>query len=189
VANVATWPKRRLAGLTAANVVNFCGGAMQLGVVSDTHGHIGSTTAAVRILAREKIDTVLHCGDIGSPSIVPLFAGFSAHFVFGNVDHDEGALSQAIEESGQTCHGRFGSLILAGWKVAWLHSDDHELFEETVESGDWDLVCYGHTHVAEQHLERRTLVLNPGALFRASPRTLAIVDLADMQIRHIAVES
>lgn len=162
--------------------------AMELGIVSDTHGHIGSTTAAVRILAREKIDTVLHCGDIGSPAIIPLFHGFSAHFVFGNVDHDEGVLAQAIEESGQTCHARFGSLVLADRKIAWLHSDDHDLFNETINSGDWDLVCYGHTHVPEQHWERQTLVLNPGALFRAKPHTLAVVNLASLQVRHIIIE-
>jgi putative phosphoesterase len=162
---------------------------MQIGVVSDTHGHVGFTSAAVRILKRERISTVLHCGDIGSPAIVPLFAGFSAHFVFGNVDHDEGALAQAIAEAGQTCHGRFGSLDLAGRKIAWLHSDDHDLFEETVASGKWDLVCYGHTHVAEQHRVGQTLVLNPGALYRANPRTIALVELDDLEVRRIVVES
>jgi uncharacterized protein len=162
---------------------------MQIGVVSDTHGHLGSTAEAVRILKSEKISTLLHCGDIGSAAIVPLFAGLSAHFVFGNVDQDEGSLAQAIEDSGQVCHGRFGSLELAGRKIAWLHSDDHYLFEETIASGNWDLVCYGHTHDAEQHRAGPTLVLNPGALFRANPRTIAVVDLTDMQARHIVVAS
>jgi uncharacterized protein len=161
---------------------------MRIAVVSDTHGHVGSTTAAVRMLAKQKIAAIVHCGDIGSPAIIPLFAGWPAHFVFGNVDHDEGALARAIEEAGQVCHGRFGPLELAGRKIAVIHSDDRDLFDETVSSGEWDLVCYGHTHVAEQHRVGRTLVLNPGALYRAIPHTFAVVDLETLQAVHVTVE-
>jgi putative phosphoesterase len=160
---------------------------MRIGVVSDTHGHIGFTTAAVRLLEQHQISTVLHCGDLGSRAIVPLFASWPTHFVFGNVDGDEAALAQSIRDCGQTCHWRFGSLDLAGRKIAWLHSDDRELFEETINSGEWDLVCYGHTHVAEQHQAGRTLVLNPGALFRANPKTIAVVDLEDLSATHLTV--
>ena len=151
---------------------------MRIGVVSDTHGNIGSAGAAARQLAALDVAAVLHCGDIGSREIVPLFAAWPAHFVFGNVDHNEGELARAIVEAGQTCHGHFGRLELAGRQIAFLHSDDRDLFEQTASSGEWDLVCYGHTHAAEQHRTGRTLVLNPGALFRATPRTFAVVDLS-----------
>lgn len=161
---------------------------MRLGIVSDTHGHLESARAAVRVLNSEQVDAVLHCGDIGSPEVVALFAAWPTHFVFGNVDYDEGELSQAIEAAGQTCHGRFGALELAARKIAFLHSDDRELFEQTIESGEWDLLCYGHTHIPEQHKAGRTLVLNPGALYRAKPKTLAIVDLATLTAVHLPVE-
>jgi putative phosphoesterase len=160
---------------------------MKIGVVSDTHGHLGSTTAAVRLLQQHDVSRVLHCGDLGSPDVVPLFAPWPTDFVFGNVDYNEGELSRTIEDCGQTCHVRFGSLELAGRQIAWLHSDDRDLFETTIRSGDWDLVCYGHTHVAEQHRVGLTLVLNPGALFRANPRTIAIVDLANFTAIHLPV--
>jgi putative phosphoesterase len=160
---------------------------MKIGVVSDTHGHLGSTTAAVGLLQQEDISVVLHCGDLGSPDVVPLFAPWPTHFVFGNVDYDAAELIQAIEDCGQTCHTEFGSLELAGRQIAWLHSDNRDLFEKTIRSGDWDLVCYGHTHVAEQHRVGRTLVLNPGALYRANPRTIAIVDLGNLTAVHLPV--
>lgn len=162
---------------------------MRIGVVSDTHGHVGSTGAALRLLAREEVAAVLHCGDIGSPAVIPLFSQWPTHFVFGNVDDNEGELARTIEAAGQTSHGRFGSLELAGRKIALLHSDDRDLFEETVSSGDYDLVCYGHTHVAEQHRVGRTLVLNPGALFRATPHTFAVVDLATLAVTLRQAES
>jgi len=161
---------------------------MRIAVVSDTHGHVGATTAAVRLLAGLKVAAVVHCGDIGSPAIIPLFSGWPGHFVFGNVDQNEGELARAIVQAGQVCHGRFGKLKLAGRAIAVLHSDDRDLFDETVNSGEWDLVCYGHTHVAEQYRVGRTLVLNPGALFRATPHTLAVVDLATLKATHLTVE-
>lgn len=160
---------------------------MLIGVVSDTHGHVEYTRAAIRILEGLGVELVLHCGDIGSPAIVPLFAQWPTHFVFGNVDYDTESLRAAIEAAGQTCHHRFGELELAGKKVAFLHSDDGLLFDETIAGGKFDLVCYGHTHEAEQHLQGPTLVLNPGALYRATPHTLATVEFPGLQAVHRTV--
>jgi uncharacterized protein len=160
---------------------------MRIGVVSDTHGHLGSTTTAVGLLKQAGVSAVLHCGDIGSAAIVPLFSPWPTHFVFGNVDDDEESLVEAIRAAGQTCHGRFGNLTLGDRKIAFLHSDDVERFTDTIASGTYDLVCYGHTHAAEQHREGNTLVLNPGALYRASPRMIALVDLPELHIEHVTV--
>jgi putative phosphoesterase len=150
---------------------------MLLGVLSDTHGHIANTQAAVRMLESLQVDTVLHCGDIGSASIPSLLENWPTHYVFGNVDYNETELRDAILKSGHQCHHRFGEIELAGKKIALLHSHDAKLFEKTIRSGRFDLVCYGHTHQAEQHLEGQTLVLNPGAVYRATPHSLAVVEL------------
>jgi putative phosphoesterase len=133
------------------------------------------------------VDAVLHCGDIGSPDIVPLFAQWPTHFVFGNVDYDVHVLRAAIDAAGQTCHGLCGDLILAGARVGFLHGHDGKLFEKMIASGDWQLICYGHTHVAERHQEGPTWVLNPGALYRADPHSLAVVDLPDLEIHQITL--
>ncbi|MSR59682.1 MAG: metallophosphoesterase [Planctomycetaceae bacterium] len=160
---------------------------MRIAVVSDTHGHVGNTTAAVHLIQKQDVQAVLHCGDIGSPAIIPLFAAWPTHFVFGNVDHDAQRLAATITAAGQTCHERFGSVCFDGIQIAFLHSDDLSRFAATIDSGDYNLVCYGHTHVAEQHRVKDTLVLNPGALFRATPHTLAIVDLPRLDVKHLAV--
>ena len=154
---------------------------MLLGVISDTHGRVTNTLAAVRMLESLEVDEVVHCGDIDSPAIPPLLAGWPTHFVFGNCDHDQDELRTAIQQAGLTCHGRFGSIVLGRRRIALVHSDDQRTFRRAVESGEYDLVCYGHTHQAESHHVRKTLVLNPGALHRATPHTLAVVDLAKLQ--------
>jgi putative phosphoesterase len=160
---------------------------MQVAVVSDTHSHVEYTRQATRVLESLEVDAVVHCGDIGSPAIVPLFARWAAHFVFGNVDQDEDGLRWAIEQAGQTCHGRFGDIELGGRKIAFLHGDDAERLVGSIDSQRFDLVCYGHTHRAEHHRQDRTLVLNPGALYRATPHSFAVVDLSSMDVTQITL--
>ena len=57
---------------------------MIIGIVSDTHGHVEFARPAMRMLESCQVELVIHCGDIGSPEIVELFAPWPAHFVFGN---------------------------------------------------------------------------------------------------------
>jgi putative phosphoesterase len=154
---------------------------MRIGVISDTHGHAANAQAAVRMLEALEVKAVLHAGDIGTPEIPKLLAAWPAHFVFGNCDHDHAALRAAIEQAGLACHGRFGDLTLGSRRIALVHSDDARLFYRVSSSGEYDLVCYGHTHHAEQHREGRTLILNPGALYRATPHSLAIVELETLE--------
>jgi putative phosphoesterase len=130
----------------------------------------------VRVLESLNVELVLHCGDIGSAAVVELFAPWPTHFVFGNVD-DPVAIDEAIRTAGQTCHNRFGQIELAGRRIAFLHGDDASLLNETITGGQWDLVCHGHTHVARKLRQGRTLVLNPGAVYRANPHSIACVKL------------
>ncbi len=160
---------------------------MLLGVVSDTHGHASFTQQAVRMLESLAVRQVLHCGDIGSEEIVPLFAAWPTHFVLGNVDYER-HMQQAIEEAGQSYHGRYGELKLEGVSIAILHGDDTQRLHDTIASGAFQLVCHGHTH--KQRLEQigPTLVLNPGALYRASQRSIAVVRLPELEVTHVPVD-
>lgn len=159
---------------------------MLLGVISDTHGHVQNARAGVGMLESFGVEAVLHCGDVGSNAIVPLLAPWPTHFVYGNVDHGR-ELQLAIEEAGQTCHGRFGSFELGGVKIALLHGDDEKLLKTVIAAGEHGLVCHGHTHVPRNERIGPTLVLNPGALYRANPHTIAIVNLKTLTAEIVAV--
>lgn len=160
---------------------------MLLGVLSDTHGQVESTLQATRLLETFGVAAVIHCGDIGSTEIVRLFENWPTHFVLGNVDAEAPRLEAAIRAAGQAFHGLFGSLELGGRKIAFLHSHEAGRLRTTIDSGEWDLICYGHTHVAETHRQGRTLVLNPGAIHRARPHSLAIVDLDALEATSVAL--
>ena len=161
---------------------------MLLGVVSDTHGHLPFATAAVRMLESLEVEAVLHCGDIGTEDVVPLFAAWPTHFVLGNVDYPR-YMEAAIQEAGQHYHGRFAELEMEGIAIALLHGDDERLLAETISSGRFGLVCHGHTH--KQRLQRigETLVLNPGALYRTNQHSIAVVQLPELEVTHVPVGS
>jgi putative phosphoesterase len=154
---------------------------MRIGVVSDTHGHVINALAAVRMLESLGVEAVLHCGDIGSVAIPKLFGAWPAHFVFGNCDSNGDELRAAIDAAGMACYGLFGNLELGGRRIALLHSHDARVFRQVCTTGEYDLVCYGHTHQAEQRRNGKTLILNPGALYRATPHSIAVVDLPTME--------
>lgn len=158
---------------------------MRIAVLSDTHGKPEPTRAALEMIRPHSVEAILHCGDIGSAELVELFADWPAHFVFGNVDEDRGVFRKAIAEQGQHCHDTFADLTLARIRIAMLHGDDRPRLRETIDSQKWDLVCYGHTHKPETRRDGSTLVLNPGALYRARPRTFAIVQLPSLDVEFL----
>jgi uncharacterized protein len=179
---------------------------MKIGVISDTHGHADPAEEALRLLDSLGVDLVLHCGDVGA-EIVPLFAGRAAHLVPGNTD-DIAALRRAVQGAKGTeavsrqlaivsktgfakpspspvLHNPLGILEIEGIRVAFLHGDDARLLREMIHSGEWNLVCHGHTHAYSHHFQGRTLVLNPGALWRTRRPSFALVELPSLEVTRI----
>ncbi len=161
---------------------------MRIGVVSDTHSRLGTALRAAALLRDRGVTTVLHCGDIEDPGAVEPFAGFDAHFVFGNCDHDRDGIRKAVAALGLTLHEPFGDLELAGSRVAFLHGDDARLLRDLEDSGHFHYLFYGHTHRAEEHRTGPTRVINPGALHRARPKTFLVLDPATGEAESVEVD-
>ncbi|MCA9092382.1 MAG: metallophosphoesterase family protein [Planctomycetaceae bacterium] len=157
-------------------------------VISDTHGKIPATQRALEMFEEYSPIAVIHCGDICGPEIVALFDRWPTHFVFGNNDYDQFNLRRSMEAAGHVCHETFGSLEIENRRIAFLHSDDIRLFDRTVTSGKYDLVCYGHSHIMDHKIVGETNVLNPGALHRARHYSFAVVDLETLTCQHVLVD-
>lgn len=152
---------------------------MRVGIISDTHGQVDFTRPAVRMLESLEVERVLHCGDIGSPEVIELFARWPTDYVFGNCDVEQRLLRTAIERAGQVCHGEFADLTIEGVRIALLHSHDRRLFAASIGSGRYNTVCYGHTHIAAVEKRSDTLLVNPGAIYRANPHSVAVLELPE----------
>lgn len=162
---------------------------MKIGVLSDSHGHQARTAAAVAMLRDYDIACVLHCGDVGSAEVIGLLALWPGHFVGGNIDEGQDATLQRAMSHIQRWHGLFADLELAGRRIAIVHGHDRKRLDATIAGGAFDLVCYGHTHKHQQRRVGRTQVLNPGALYRTSAPTCAVVDLRTLEVQLLRISS
>jgi hypothetical protein len=158
---------------------------MRIGIVSDSHDRVEALRVAVAALSAEA-DVLLHAGDLCAPFIVPMLAEFAGpvHVVFGNNDADRFRMQGLASRFDHvTLHGEAFLGDLEGTSVAMQHFP--ELAQPLAESGRFDLVVYGHDHVASHAHVGRAWVINPGSLLgyqpgagRHVPPTFARLDTA-----------
>jgi uncharacterized protein len=165
---------------------------LKIGILSDTHGQVDLAMAAAREFMFRGIDAVLHCGDIGSDMVLTEMAAmFNAldiplYAVYGNCDrHDE--YSHFPGNIGVRLLGRFGELELAGRKIALLHSDDQDIFHETVRSNRYDYVFFGHSHTRRDSRKNRTRLINPGSAGRGMHPSCAVLNLDTDQLTFVTI--
>jgi putative phosphoesterase len=160
---------------------------MRIGILSDSHDNIWKLEEAIKHLAT--VDAVIHCGDLCAPFVVKRMAegldGIPIHIVWGNNDGDPLRISQvASNYSNIQLHGETAKLILNGIKIAINHYPEIAL--DIADSGNFDLVCYGHDHTAHQEQRGSCLLLNPGELMGMKGRsTIAIYDTVTHKVEMI----
>ncbi len=158
---------------------------MRIGILSDTHDNVAAIEAALAEFAVRNVELVIHCGDIQSPETVCHFARFPTHFVLGNCDWHGAAFKPSMAAIGAKLYEPFGELELGGRTIGWIHSHDAKLFMDLEFSDHFDYLFYGHTHKAEQHHRGRTLVVNPGALFRVRQRSCVVLELPSGEMESV----
>lgn len=162
--------------------------SVRIGVISDTHALANLTRKAVDIFVSAGAERIIHCGDIGSAEIVEILSVLPVDYVFGNCDYARRTLTEAIKTFGGTLHDDFGSVEIAGKKIAIYHGQNDLRLEQEIDSGAWNLICTGHTHQSSFEHRGGTYVLNPGAISRRweSPHA-ALVDLPKMDVTPIVI--
>lgn len=160
---------------------------MKIGILSDTHDHADAAAAAVRMLRQAGAEGLIHCGDVGSPSILDELAGQPAAFVWGNTDLDRMALQRYAQHLGIECFGAWGELRWGGKRIAVLHGDDIKLRQKLLAEQEFDYLLHGHTHVKTDQRFGRTRLINPGALYRAATRTVALLETGADRLKFLTV--
>ncbi|MEK9721017.1 MAG: metallophosphoesterase family protein [Quisquiliibacterium sp.] len=158
---------------------------MKICVVSDSHDRAPMLARAASDGLAAGAQMVLHCGDlIGTMTLRPLLnLGLPVHLVHGNNLGDMRSLWQLCQDSrGQlTFHGADATLNLNGLRVFATHYPHYA--RGMACTGDFDLVCCGHEHVAsvEQQVNikgGKTWLINPGTVAGlGAPPTWILADL------------
>jgi putative phosphoesterase len=160
---------------------------MLLGILSDTHDKYEIMGDAVRALQARGAQFFIHCGDVCTPRLLDHLAGLPAAVVWGNCDWDRTALQRYADSIGVPCYGAFASLELSGKQVAILHGDDRSRMDAVLRAQQHDYLFHGHTHVRRDERVGKTRIINPGALFRAAEKTVALLDTDTDKLEHVRI--
>lgn len=174
------------------------GNATRLGILSDTHGHAEACRAALDVLTEMGAQAFAHCGDVGEESVIDALAGHPVWFVWGNTDLDRARLRAYAEDLGLQCLGNLGRFVLGGKQFVLTHGDDAQRVAEVRlaaeqgrpvkgEARPDDYLLTGHTHVPHDRRVGGLRWLNPGALYRARTKTVALLDVTtdDLLLREL----
>lgn len=135
---------------------------MKIAIVSDTHNNWANFKKAIEWIKNEKIQLILHCGDICSQETIDdakkLFEEAASaeapasqvKFVRGNADYDVPDLPDSLE------------LEFNNRKIAFTHFPNEA--KKMAQSGKFDLVFYGHTHRPWDEKVGECHMINPGEL-------------------------
>jgi hypothetical protein len=162
---------------------------MKICIVSDSHDRAEPLAAAVREAASAGAEAVIHCGDlIGTQTLRgALEVGLPIHIIHGNNVGDAVSLSRWSRErpSKLQYYGLDARLELAGRRIFVVHYPEYGYAMAC--TGDWDLVCCGHSHAVEVRevpniRKTNTWLANPGTVAGiAGPATWILADLDEMR--------
>lgn len=164
---------------------------MKIGIISDTHDHGTNLKRAVRILYDEKVELLVHCGDITQPETALLMVEFRLICVFGNLDAASGQIRQTLlSYDAKNYAGEQFTGEIDGIPVAVAHGNRPGSIEQFARSGKYQYVFTGHTHQARHEQINRTWVVNPGALGgrQVESRSFCWLDVASGEIKFIKLD-
>ncbi|HVF63160.1 MAG TPA: metallophosphoesterase family protein [Casimicrobiaceae bacterium] len=161
---------------------------MKICIVSDSHDRADALGVAVREAATRGAKAVIHCGDlIGTQTVrAAMAAGLPMHLIHGNNLGDPVSLARLASTSGGQVqyHGPDARIELAARRIFVVHYPEYGYAMAC--TGDWDLVCCGHSHVASVESignvkGGKSWLVNPGTVAGlAAPATWILGDLAAM---------
>ena len=129
---------------------------MKIGVISDTHLYqVTDAFAAIYYRYLSDTDLILHAGDIVSPDVIDFLKQGNFHGVCGNMDPPE--VKHFLPEKEVLILDRYRLGLIHGWG----HADG---LEDRIASQfqDVDIIVYGHSHRASNHVKKGVLFFNPG---------------------------
>lgn len=148
---------------------------MRFAAVSDTHDNLTAVRELVEALKREKLDFVVHAGDVIAPFSLKEFEklGVKLYVAFGNNDGERRILTEIANRNGW----EIGDVVEFPGGVVY-HGTDGRILEILKKLNT--LVVFGHTHEA---LKSENL-LNPGEVcgYLTGRKTYAIIEDGEISI-------
>ncbi len=137
---------------------------MRVGLISDTHDHLGMVEKAFHLFEEEGVETLVHAGDWIAPFTARRFEPFGGRLfgAYGNNDGELMGLSRAFREMNAVVKGEMTEFELEGERAAVMHGTYPTLVDALSKSQSFRFIITGHSHVASVERVGEALLVNPG---------------------------
>lgn len=163
---------------------------MLIGIMSDSHGDSQATARAVSLLKNRGAKKLFHCGDLCGDNVLEELAGHDCIFVWGNCDYPSPVMRKYVKSLGLTWPEAPVHVELAGKHIAVCHGHEREFSRLREDPGaDLDYLLYGHSHRYADQRRQGCRIINPGALYRATIHTVALLDLKTDRLAFFQIDT
>ena len=159
-----------------------------IGIISDTHENEQAMKKAAEIFISRNVDFAVHCGDIVSPPVLENLKGLKMKIVFGNNDGEKDGLINKCKELGFEEIKEEIEFEHKNKKFYVYHGTRIKILDTAIKSNKYDYVLTGHTHIKRDERIGKTRVINPGALFRVHPYTIALLDAKRDELEFVEIK-
>ncbi len=161
---------------------------MLIGVVSDTHNNIKNIKKIIALFNKEKVDFVIHTGDICNAKTFEKFSSLNCKLigVYGNNDRNELGLEDISNKYSFEFQEPPKSINIGNRNIAIFHEPN--LIDNFLSRNqDIDVVLHGHTHRYRKEINNDVLYFNPGesAGMQKGKNAIGILDLEALTARRI----
>lgn len=142
------------------------------------------------VLLKQGAQVLVHLGDVGTVEVIDALCvdlpgsgdQIESHVVFGNTDWDIESLAEYAEDLDVAVDHPVGRITLGdGAELVFCHGHENAPMQQAITDGVRYL-CHGHTHRQADERQGSTRVINPGALFRATLYSVAVLDTETDQL-------
>jgi len=160
-----------------------------IGILSDSHDNITALETAVDFFNDEKVELVLHAGDVVSPFMAKTLSKLDCPFKisFGNNDGDRITLQKRTSEVGGTAED-FIDIVYRKKRIGMVHGTNQAIVGALIRSDIFDIVISGHTHTPLVN-RTKTLHINPGEVsgVLTGKKTVALLDQDELRAEIITL--
>ncbi len=167
---------------------------MLIAIISDSHDNIYNIEKFLDWAEKNKIEMIIHCGDICAASVMRLFGerfNGQIYLVLGIVVSGLETLKKKSADLNNVViyYDGVGELKIEGQRIGFCHYPDQA--NVMASSGEYDLVFYGHDHKPwMKTLDNGCQLINPGTLAGMfNKATFATYDTESKKIELVLVEN
>ncbi len=163
---------------------------MKIAILSDSHDNWDNLTKAVQIANQQQCQVLLFAGDLVSPTGISDLAKFHGQVkvVFGNNEGEKVKITRLIDQTQNiTLFNNSYEETLDNIKIFMNHFP--RFTQLAVQSQEFDLCIYGHTHQYHCETINNIILLNPGTTsnIRSTEATFAIFNSKTKMVNKVTI--